>query len=201
MQVNHPVTYSAEYYAQIRAHEQVRPRARCPSCGREARQHGHGVYERWVVSRAGLWLRIAVARFLCTGCGVTTSYLPSFALCYRPMDPASFEAYLLGQHEGLDVLRCWDTLRRYQRQMEAFGPKLVAVVGHGLGLAPPTRDAGCARAVLGWLLKACGSLGSATGRLVETFRHSVFGPYTCHQKRNSSDVSQSGRRRRGQSEG
>ena len=180
MQVIHATPYSAEHYSQIQGQRQVRPRECCPCCGKAATQYRHGSYSRWVVSRSGELLVIEVARFLCTVCAATTSYLPSFALTYRLLGPSTLEAYLKGENGGLDVQRYWELLRRYARRLARFGPRLIGLVGMGLGPAPPVASAASATAVLGWLRKACGDLQIATGRLVESFRLGVLRSYRCH---------------------
>ena len=128
-------------------------------------------------------MRITVARFLCSGCGVTTSCLPSFALTYRRLGPGTFEAYLKAEYKGLDVQRHWDLLRRYARRMEAFGVTLVGLVGMGLGPAPPGPGGRHAKALCEWMKKACGDLEIAAGRLVAGFRVGLLHHYRCHRGR------------------
>jgi hypothetical protein len=69
MQVIEPTALDVEEYVREEGHLKVRPRECCRACGKPAKQHRHGIYWRDVVSRAGKEVRIAVARFLCTGCG------------------------------------------------------------------------------------------------------------------------------------
>ena len=183
MQEIWPTAYSPEHYVKIGGHQQVRAKEHCACCGARAVRHRHGGYERWVVSRAGETMLITVARFLCSECGGTTSCLPSFALTYRRLGPATLEAYLKFKYNGLDVQRHWDLLRRYERRMEAFAPTLVGLVGMGLGLAPPSPGSMGARALCEWMKKACGDLEIAAGRLVAGFRVGLLHHYKCHRRR------------------
>jgi hypothetical protein len=96
MQVIEPTELDVEGYVREQWHLKVRPRECCVGCGKAAKQHRHGVYWRDVVSRAGRLVTIAVARFLCTACGMTTSHLPKFALTYRLLGASSLEAFVSG---------------------------------------------------------------------------------------------------------
>jgi hypothetical protein len=118
-----------------------------------------------------------IARFLCVGCALTISYLPDFALSYRLVQAGSFEAFLDGQRGRRDV-QTWETvLQSYQRRMLANAALVVRVVGCGFGRAPPTPTQG----LWPWLKEACGSIESATRRLVTDFRITLFNRYRCHQ--------------------
>jgi len=168
---------SPEQYIESQAHRQVRPELTCPNCGRVASLHRHGVYERGLTGRRGQLLRILVVRFFCWMCRRTVSYLPDFTLPYRLVGTATLEAFLEGEHGALEVQRWMDLLGSYRRRMLSFCPRLVFVVGCGLGRAPPAR----AQALWPWLKKACGSLRSAARRLVTQFKISLLGCYQCHQ--------------------
>ena len=192
MQVTYATGFTAEEYAQYGIQGLVMPRACCPNCHKVVAQHRHGCYERDVVSRLGTLVRIAVARFLCTGCGVTTSYLPEFALTYVLVGAATLEAHLMGE-PGVDVERYRDLLCRYARRMEGFGPRLIQVVGLGLGLSPPAPGQRSARALADWLKKACGELNLAAGRLMEGFEIGILGRYKCHLGRRGYPQAWAGR--------
>ena len=167
---------TVEQYESSEAHLQVVAEGQCPNCEAVNTLEWHGTYGRWVTGELGRLIWILVARFLCAVCRRTVSYLPSFALSYRPVRAASFEAFLDGDRRSLDVQK-WDgLLRNYERQMRAFGPQLLRVVGCGFGRAPP-RGA----ALWPWLKAACGSVASATRQLVEHFKITIFRSYQCHQ--------------------
>ena len=168
---------SPEQYIESRAHTQVRPELVCPHCARVGRLHRHGAYERGLTGSWGQLLRIWVARFLCRACRRTVSYLPDFALPYRLVGTAALEAFLEGHYDGVQVQRWTDLLAAYRRRMLSFSPRLLFVVGCGLGRAPPVR----AEALWPWLKEACGSLRSAARQLVTQFKITVLGSYQCHQ--------------------
>lgn len=177
MQCIYKCGFTIREYVEGEGHEQVVPDRCCASCGRREGQHRHGTYERAVVDEEGRGWTIRVARFLCMACGRTLSYLPGFALSYRLVAAAGFEAFLEGKHDRRDVLRHLDLLKSYRRKMESFAASVYRVVGYGLGLAPPARP----REVWRWLKEACGGVEPATCRLVAQFRLTVFGRYRCHQ--------------------
>lgn len=110
---------SADQYQATEAHLQVIPESICPCCFKPAKLQRHGAYDRWVVSLAGLLLRIWIARFLCSACRHTISYLPDFALTYRLAGVETFEAYLEGDHQRNDVQTLYDLLRRYRRRLDS----------------------------------------------------------------------------------
>lgn len=180
MQVIYHTALSVEQYIEQRAQAWVKPELVCRACGKTTVQHSHGTYERAVVGSLGEVLLIRVARYLCMGCTKTTSYLPNFALSYRLLRLKAFEAYLDGLMGGLDVQRWLDLLNTYRRRMTAHIPELLRTLGCGLGRAPP--DQRCSvQELLKWLREACGSLETATGRLVSQFKTSLFKRYQCHQ--------------------
>lgn len=180
MQVIELIELDVEGYVREQWHLKVRPRECCVGCGKAAKQHRHGVYWRDVVSRAGRLVTIAVARFLCTACGMTTSHLPKFALTYRLLGASSLEAFVSGETGRSDVQRHWDLLGRYARRLTAFAADLIGRVGMGLGPAPPAPGHRSAGALVRWLKMACGDLDLAAGRLVEGYRVGILGRYRCH---------------------
>ncbi|MFA5264543.1 MAG: DUF6431 domain-containing protein [Opitutaceae bacterium] len=180
MQRIYACALSVEDYVGRNAHEHVVSQPVCAFCGERAAQYRHGSYERSVISRTGLLHAIKVARFLCAACGHTISYLPSFALSYRLLQAATFEAFLAGRWAGRDVQTRLELLHRYRRRMEAYRASLTRAIGYGFGRAPPQGCEPCA-GVWAWLREACGSMESATCRLVSEFKITVFNRYQCHQ--------------------
>lgn len=165
-----------EKYVATQAHRQVRPEKICPLCGKCDCLEGHGTYERGITYATGQIASMFVARFLCVKFYLTVSYLPSFALSYRLVQAATFEAFLDGGCDQRAVQR-WDgVLRQYRRRMQAFGSELLRVVGGGFGRGPPASPA-----LWPYLKEACGSLAAATHRLVTQYKISLFGRYQCHQ--------------------
>lgn len=176
MQRIYPCEHTVEQYVLSEAHRQVIAEPVCPQCRRGRSLWRHGSYGRWVTSEIGVVVLILVARFLCAVCGRTVSYLPSFALSYRVVRAATFEAFLNGDRRDVGVRRWESLLQSYERRMHAFHPELLRVVGRGLGRAPPSGPA-----FWPWLKEACGSMTTATRRLVEHFKITVFRSYQCHQ--------------------
>lgn len=165
-----------EYYA-TQAHLQVIPEPICPRCSHAVTLQRHGAYDRWVISLVGLLLRIWVARFLCSECRRTISYLPDFALTYRPIGPETFEAFLKGNDERRDVRTFRDLLHRYRRRLDAFSEELIRTVGAGLGIPPPPSYS----SAWPWIKKAGEGLRPITRRLVSRFKIGLFLRYDCHQ--------------------
>ena len=176
MQRIYPYKQTVEEYVSSEAHRQVIPEALCPRCRRCRRLLRHGSYGRWVTSKLGRVVRILIARFLRAGCRRKISYCPSFALSYRVIGTASVEAFLNGDRHDLGVRRWESLLKSYERRMHGFQAELLRVVGRGFGRAPPGGPA-----FWPWLKEACGGLESATRRLVEHFKITVFRSYQCHQ--------------------
>jgi hypothetical protein len=104
---------TAEEYVASEGHRQVVAEVACPRCGGRRGWHRHGTYWRWMTGAVGQLLRMGVARFLCLACRRTVSYLPSFALSYRPIRVATLEAFLDGRRER-DV-QTWEELLRAYR--------------------------------------------------------------------------------------
>jgi transposase-like protein len=176
MQRIHPCALTPEEYAAGKKHLEIGAELACPRCGTKRGWHRHGSYERGVTTSVGTVIRILVVRFLCLGCRGTTSYLPSFALSYRVVQAATFEAYLEGKRGCADVERWLEVLRNYVRRMSAFGSELLRVMGAGFCRGPPA-----SAPLWVWLKEACGSLAAATRRLVTQHRITMFRRYQCHQ--------------------
>ena len=177
MQCVHLCEQTPEEYIATQGHRQVRAGTVCPRCGQAGRLHRHGVYERGITGVLGQVLGILIARYLCLACRGTVSYLPSFALSYRLVQAATFEAFLEGKFDRRDVQTRQTLLEHYQRRMRRYAIDVIRTVGCGLGRAPPN-PAG----IWPWLKKACGSLSSATRRLVMVFQITPFNRYHCHQR-------------------
>lgn len=165
-----------EQYIASEAHLQVIGDIICPRCGK-GRLHRHGTYDRGITGMLGQLLSLLVARFICCGCDHTVSYLPSFALSYRLVQVATFEAFLDGKMDRVDVQRWQSVLEDYRRRMTRFAEIVVRTVGCGFGRAPPAAGG----AVWSWLKGACGGIESATRLLVATFKITLFRRYQCHQ--------------------
>ena len=176
MQCVHLCEQTPEEYIATEGHRQVRAGTVCPRCGQAGRLHRHGVYERGITGVLGQVLGILIARYLCLACRGTVSYLPSFALSYRLVQVATFEAFLDGKFDRRDVQTWQMLLQQYQRRMAEYAVDVIRTVGCGLGRAPP-KPAG----IWPWLKEACGSLSSATRRLVMVFQITPFNRYHCHQ--------------------
>jgi len=171
-----PWAQTPEVYWASEAHREVRAETVCPRCGTLGPLHRHGTYPRSITGEVMKILEILVARFLCLACCRTVSYLPEFALSYRLVRAATFEAFLAGERGRVDVQR-WEThLVTYRRRMEVFAPELGRRIGCGLGRAPP-RDG----RLWPWLKEACGGIEPATRRLVGEFKVTLFKRYQCHQ--------------------
>jgi hypothetical protein len=91
------------------------------------------------------------------------------------------ERFFLGLELSGAEQRWQQLLERYRKRAQAFGPKLVAMIGMGLGLAPP-EGAIEVGALTDWLTRLCGGLGPATEQLVNRWAVSLFGPYRCYQR-------------------
>jgi len=172
-----PCELTPEEYVSSEAHRQVRPELVCPRCGAcGGPLHCHGTYARGITTEVGLVLMILIARFLCRACARTISYLPDFALSYRLVQARTLEAFLDGKGERRDVQR-WETvLQSYRRRMLAYDGSVRRVVGACFGRAPPAPPG-----LWPWLKEACGSMSSATRRLVTDFGITLFNRYQCHQ--------------------
>jgi hypothetical protein len=142
-----------------------------------------------VTASRGLVIQIAVRRFCCRHCPVTVSCLPQFAQPYRLVCNQSIEAFFGGEKDRSDVERWQELLERYRRRYEGFSAELRAGCGALFGRSPPQEEP------LGFwrrVMKACGGLAAATGRLVHELGITLFGRYRCDQR---ADLSRSKRKR------
>ena len=108
------------------------------------------------------------------------SLLPSFALSYRLLNNALVEGFLLGKELVEAELRWEGLLKSYRDRVRQFSRRLIAIIGGGLGLAPP--PPGEVGELIDWLIRLCGGLGPATEQLVNRWAVTLFGLYRCHQR-------------------
>jgi transposase-like protein len=171
-----PWGQTPEAYWASEAHREVRAETSCPRCAGGGPLHRHGTYARSITDTLGRVVRLLVARFRCAACRRTVSYLPEFALSYRLVQAATFEAYLDERYERPDVQRWTTLLAAYGRRVRRFAAELGRTIGCGLGQAPPATGR-----LWPWLKEACGGIGPATRRLVAEFKVTLFQSYQCHQ--------------------
>jgi len=167
---------SPDQYYHTQAHREVICESVCPRCGQADGLHSHGAYARWITDWLGKLWRILIARFLCPGCRRTVSYLPHFALSYRPIQSPTVEAFFEGARDRRDVQTWLSVLRHYPQRVEAFAPEVIRTVGAGWHGPPPPPTL-----LWPWIKKACGSLATATRQLVSEFKLTLFHRYQCHQ--------------------
>ena len=101
----------------------------------------------------------------------------------------TIEGFFGGVKDRSDVERWHELLERYRRGYEGFLAELRAGCGALLGRSPPQEEP------LGFwrrVMKACGGLAAATGRLVHELGITLFGRYRCHQR---ADLSRSKQKR------
>jgi len=108
------------------------------------------------------------------------SLLPSFALSYRLLNHALVERFFLGKELVEAELRWEGLLKSYRDRVRQFSRRLIAIIGGGLGLAPPLP--GEVGELIDWLTRLCGGLGPATEQLVNRWAVTLFGLYRCHQR-------------------
>jgi len=178
-----PAGYVNEEYQR-----RVRAPSVCPNCGRAQVLEAHGYYWRWVTALCGLVVRIAVRRFCCRHCPVTVSCLPQFAQPYRLVCNQTIEGFFGGTKDRSDVGRWQELLERYRRRYEGFFAELRTECGALFGRSPPQEEP---LSFWGRVMKACGGLAAATGRLVHELGITLFGRYRCHQR---ADLSRSKRK-------
>ncbi len=176
MQRIYEVHQTPEDYEQQNAYWEVKPDSQCPSCFKACVLHRHGFYERYVTCSAGHPILIRVARFLCSLCRCSISYLPDFALSYRLVNAQTVERFLEGESQSPDVLRCHELLQRYLGRMHSFLPRLISVAGKAFEwIARPGQPLWAS------MKKACGSFAAATRQLVSGLAITMFARYQCHQ--------------------
>jgi len=131
MQRIYETELTPDQYYQTQAHREVICESVCPRCGQADGLHSHGTYARWITDLLGKLWRILIARFLCPGCRRTVSYLPHFALSYRPIQSPTVEAFFEGERDRRDVQTWLSVLRHYPQCVEAFAPEVIRTVGAG----------------------------------------------------------------------
>ncbi len=169
--------WTAEEYERQEGWRQIIPESTCSNCQAAVKLHRHGRYQRWVVSLLGKALYLWVARFLCSLCRHTISYLPDFALTYRLLGPETVQGFLEQEVDRPDVRTFLDLCTSYECRLRRFAPELIRTVGAGLGLAPPRSLQG----LWPWLKKAGKGLRPLTRRLVTDFKIGLLKRYHCHQ--------------------
>lgn len=108
------------------------------------------------------------------------SLLPSFALSYRLLNNTLVERFFLGK-ELAEAERRWEgLLKSYRKQAQQFSKRLIAIIGVGFGVAPPSANE--VGELTDWLTGLCGGLGPATEQLVNRWAVTLFGLYRCHQR-------------------
>ena len=182
MQIIVRVTWTPEQYLISQKQSSMMRPHRCPNCSARKSLRALGYYERGLSGTNGKDLRLLVRRFRCGACKRTVSLLPDFAQPYRFVRSRTIERYFNGDVEADEVRRTTGLLRCYWRKFTTWLPKLKRVIGAHLGLSPPASQP---RRWWGFLMDTRGNLASATRRLVEEVRVTVFGLYQCHQPRPS----------------
>ena len=122
-----------------------------------------------------------MARFVCSLCRRSISYLPVFALSYRVVNAGTVDRFLEGDHQAMDVQRCRTLLLRYLGRLRAFLPSLIGVAGNVFDWMPRSPDPS-------WkgIKKACGSFAAATRQLVHKLAITMFARYQCHQSASAA---------------
>jgi len=181
MQRIYELNLTPEEYEEQDTYLRIKPEAQCPSCFKACPLHRLGFYERFVTNSEGIALRIRVARFVCSLCRRSISYLPVFALSYRLVNARTLDRFLGGNHQAMDVQRCRTLLLRYLGRMHAFLPSLISVAGHAFDWIPRPPDPD-------WMgvKKACGSLAAATRQLVHKLAITMFARYQCHHSASAA---------------
>ena len=103
MQRIYPKALTPEQYITSEAHRQVIADLICPRCGK-GRLQRHGKYGRGITRVLGQLLWLFVARFIRCMYDHAVSYLPSFALSYRIVQVATFEAFLDAMLDRVEIL-------------------------------------------------------------------------------------------------
>ena len=118
--------------------------------------------------------------FFCRCCAVTVSCLPRFAQPYRVVCNATIEAFFEGSTARSDVRGWSELLGRYRRAYQQWFGTLRMECGALFGRSPPEE-----KPLIFWgrIMRACGGLASATGKLVGQLKITLFGRYRCHQRR------------------
>lgn len=168
---------TAQEYARQRPHEVVSTPLECVACGRPGRLHRHGIYARWFWSHQ--LLEISVARFLCPGCGRTTSLLPDFALSYRLIDIKIVDLFFRAEEALRRDFSFAELLRSYWRRWEKRWFLLLQNMGNYLGrlrIRDPCH---------GWksVGDRAGGIAAANRILIEKFAMSLLGQYAIHTRK------------------
>ena len=181
MQRIYELDLTPEEYEEQDTYLKVEPETQCPSCFKACPLHRLGFYERYVTNCQGVPLRIRVARFVCSLCRRSISYLPVFALSYRVVNAETLGRFLEGDDQSMDVQRCRTLLLRYLGRMRVFLPTLISFAGCTFDWMPRPPDPS-------WkgIKKACGSFAAATRQLVHKLAITMFARYQCHQSASAA---------------
>lgn len=90
------------------------------------------------------------------------------------------ERFFLGEELGGGERRWEALLKSYRNRAQQFAKRLIAIIGLGFGLAPPSVTG--VGELADWLTRLCGGLGPATEQLVNRWAVTLFGFYRCHQR-------------------
>jgi Domain of unknown function (DUF6431) len=178
MQIIQPLSLSPEQYISQEYHRRIPPPENCPYC-----RHAHclkalGYYDRFITALLAQVLNIWVRRFLCHHCRHTVSCLPEFAQPYRLVNTPTVQAAFQREDHRPEVQRWKSLTDSYWRRFQKHLPEILPRIGYTFG---PYPQAPSATSIWNLLLKACGSLATATRQLVDQFRTCLFGTYRCHQ--------------------
>ena len=181
MQIIVRVALTPEQYVESKHHQQIVRPDQCPNCQKAATLKALGYYSRFVsILLKAAALEIWVRRFWCRLCDITVSCLPDFAQPYRVVNNHTIEAGFRGEDRP-DVQRWASLLGDYWKCLQSHWPELRTRVGAVFGRYAPDATA---RQFWEQIIKACGSLDTATRRLVSDFRTTLFATYQCHQPQN-----------------
>lgn len=177
MQIIQPLSLSPEQYIQQGYHRRIRPPENCPYCLHPDSLKALGYYARFITALLAQVLSIWVRRFLCHHCRHTVSCLPEFAQPYRLVNTPTVQAAFQGENRP-EVQRWKSLTDSYWRRFQKHLPELLQRIGYAFGCYPPDPSP---PSIWNLLVKACGSLATATRQLVDQFRTCLFGTYRCHQ--------------------
>lgn len=173
-------------YARQDAQLRVARPCTCPNCDKPTGLRALGYYRRWVSSSSrSKTTSIAVRRFRCPECHLTTSMLPDFAQPYRLVATDTVDAFLGGNRSG-DAANVWfSLLHGYQRRFESQLPETRQVLSSAYSLTDLAQTA-----VDLWeeIRRHFGGARRLTSRLVAELGITVFGIYRCHHPAGEAKV-------------
>lgn len=176
MQLIYTTFESVEEYQSRQTHARLSGPRACPNCGRPARLHSHGTYQRYTTSSGPGTPKISIRRFCCPACRRTVSLLPSFAQPYRLVLNDTIDAWASGERSRADVRRWTMRIKHYWNQYRRWLPIFRLKVSGFLS----ARRHHTPEAVWNEVLRRTGSLAAATAHLTERYQVTMFGEYKCH---------------------